>query len=46
MAFIHLLSYFLLNVAEIYSHAIFFPLYPYTVLVLNSVYKDTFWLNL
>ena len=39
MAFIHLLSYLLLNAKEIHSHAIFFPLYHYTVLILNSIYK-------
>ena len=45
MAFMHFLSYFLLNVEKIHSHAIFFPLYPYTLLILNSIYKDTFSLN-
>ena len=45
MSFIHLLSYFLLNAEEIDSHAIFFPLYPYMLLILNSIYKNTFWLN-
>ena len=29
MAFIYLLSYFLLNAEQIHSHAIFFPLYAF-----------------
>ena len=36
---------FLLNADKIHSHVIVSPMYAYTLLILNAIYKDTLQLN-